>query len=132
MWLLTGLLGAAVILALTDTRLLARRALALAGIGLAVSLPAIVTGGTFVGTGNIGVLTSGTELGNLIRPLDRLQIFGSILASCLLCGLLPAKLGLGGERTSRNSASLKMAQFYASAARSCPSAKQKTHCGIPG
>ena len=75
-WLFTGLLGAGVILALTDARLLARRAVALAGVGLAVSVPAVVIGGTFVGPGNIGVLTSGTELGNLIRPLDRLQVFG--------------------------------------------------------
>ena len=36
----------------------------------------VVIGGTFVGSGNIAVLRSETELGNLIRPLDRLQVFG--------------------------------------------------------
>ena len=73
-WLVTGLLAVAVILALADARLLARRAVALTGFALVLSLPALAIGGTFAR--NRGGFTSETELGNLIGPLDRLQVFG--------------------------------------------------------
>ena len=46
-WLVTGLLAVAVILALADARLLARRAVALTGFALVLSLPALAIGGTF-------------------------------------------------------------------------------------
>ena len=50
-WLVTGLLAVAVILALADARLLARRAVALTGVVLVLSLPAVAIAGTFVGAG---------------------------------------------------------------------------------
>ena len=76
-WLITGLLVGAVVLALVDPRLLARRAAALVIVVLVLSLPALEIAGTFFGKARkSSVLTSPTELGNLIRPLDRLQFFG--------------------------------------------------------
>jgi hypothetical protein len=76
-WLVTGLLVATVVLALADVRLLARRAVALIGIVLVLSVPALAIAGTFFGAARkSSVLTSTTELGNLIRPLDHLQVFG--------------------------------------------------------
>jgi hypothetical protein len=76
-WLITGLLVGAVILALVDPRLLARRAAALVAVVLVLSLPALAIAGTFFGTAReSSVLTSANELGNLIGPLDRLQFFG--------------------------------------------------------
>ena len=76
-WLIAGLLIGAVILARVDTRLLARRAVALVAVVLVLSLPALAIAGTFFGTAReSSVLTSANELGNLIGPLDRLQFFG--------------------------------------------------------
>ncbi len=68
-WLIAGLLIGAVILARVDTRLLARRAVALVAVVLVLSLPALAIAGTFLGTAReSSVLTSANELGNLIRP----------------------------------------------------------------
>lgn len=76
-WLVTGLFVAAVVLALADPRLLARRAVALVAVVLVLSLPALAIAGSFFDTARkSSVLTSSSELGNLIHPLDRLQLFG--------------------------------------------------------
>jgi hypothetical protein len=54
-----------------------RTAPAFGALALALSLPALVTAGPFLRrTGDTHVFTSATELGNLIRPLSWLQLFG--------------------------------------------------------
>lgn len=76
-WLVAALLVAAVVLGLADAGLFARRAVALVGIVLALSIPALAIAGTFFRKASASsVLTSSSELGNLIRPLNHLQFFG--------------------------------------------------------
>src|SRR5581483_9612965 len=41
-----------------------------------LGLPALLTAGVFLRHDNTATFTSGSELGNLIRPLDPLQVFG--------------------------------------------------------
>jgi hypothetical protein len=53
----------------------ARRALAFAVVGAALALPSLLKAKQFLSP-NSATLTSATDLGNLIKPLDSLQFFG--------------------------------------------------------
>jgi hypothetical protein len=76
-WLVVGLLVAAAALVQTDAALAARRAIGLFAIVLVLSVPALATAGAFIGKASkSSVLTSQSELGNLLHPLSRLQFFG--------------------------------------------------------
>src|SRR5205807_5293832 len=76
---LLPLIGAGVLAA---RRALAELGLQVAGfavLGAVLGLPAILTGSSFLGgvtSGGGGPLTSSSELGNLIHPLKKLQLFG--------------------------------------------------------
>jgi hypothetical protein len=58
-------------------RALATTAAAFAAFALALSMPSLMTASVFIrGASKTNVFTSSTELGNLGRPLDKLQLFG--------------------------------------------------------
>jgi hypothetical protein len=78
---LIGLISARALAARSALAELAGQALGFAALTAALAMPAIVTtssflGGVGVGGGGGGPLTSSGELGNLIRPLKKLQLFG--------------------------------------------------------
>jgi hypothetical protein len=73
-WLAPLLIPALLVAVRLRGRAFVRPAAALAALVVALSLPSLVTAGVFLRSS--GALTSQKELGNLIHPLSRLQIFG--------------------------------------------------------
>ncbi len=115
-WLAPLLLGAGVFMVRArGASFTGRRALALVLAGAVLAIPSLLKAEQFLSP-NSGTLTSSTELGNLIKPLDWMQVFGiwptgdfrvepgSIDATHLLIGVVVAAALLGLVLAWRNHA----------------------------
>lgn len=75
-WLAPAFAVALVALTRRGRRVLAIAASSLATFTLVLSSPSLATAGSFLRTDNVALFQSGSELGNLVRPLSALQVFG--------------------------------------------------------
>jgi hypothetical protein len=75
-WLAPALAVASVALMRRGRRVLAIAASSLATFALVLCSPSLATATSFLRTDNVAAFQSGSELGNLVRPLSALQVFG--------------------------------------------------------